>query len=536
MEMFVNYLARKQGVHVGRRFFSTFALFVLAENISIPTVVLDFPSWKKFKKELKKGYTHVGINFIVQNIYKVKRMTEYIRKKNPNTKILLGGYGVLIPELESVIDYDDVCMGEGVSWLRKYFGEDANLPFKHPIILNSVNGRLYGTKIKSKSSIVFSGVGCEKSCSFCLSSAKYGHKYISFLPNGLDLFKICCEIEKKLGTIAITLFDDNILEKKGRIKSLLEELEKNNKHFIFFMLASADNIMNLGVDFLVRLGVVSVWFGTETRETIFPKNRGVDLHKLIEELQTKGIMVITSSILFLEHQTETSIKEDIDWVISLRSNYTLFAGYVPFFPTPLYKKLEKQGRLRHDIDYQYWLEEGKKGIFLFKNPNFPDGHKNVKIIRNAYKKKYRMHGSSNLINYETYLKGYLNAKKDYFFRKQTNLYWNHDTCKYEYSKEKKKDLYMMQNIIIRKKIAMLQYPTMLATRIFSPNRASRKKVKEVKALYIETFGKPLFRQRLKSYYILLCATKEYLRILLCKIKGHETIGYNPKTERREYHM
>jgi len=56
--------------------------------------VLDFPTWDAFRNELGRGYTHVGISFIQTNVMKVKRMTEYIRTRFPEIKILLGGYGV----------------------------------------------------------------------------------------------------------------------------------------------------------------------------------------------------------------------------------------------------------------------------------------------------------------------------------------------------------------------------------------------------------------------------------------------------------
>ena len=65
MELFDNQISRLQGVHSIRASYYTYSLYLLAENISVPTTVLDFPSWKDFTGELKnETYTHVGINFI----------------------------------------------------------------------------------------------------------------------------------------------------------------------------------------------------------------------------------------------------------------------------------------------------------------------------------------------------------------------------------------------------------------------------------------------------------------------------------------
>lgn len=58
------------------------------------------------------------------NVLKVKRMAEYIRQNYPDIKIILGGYGTIIPELEELVPHDAKCQGEGVRWLRQYFGDN----------------------------------------------------------------------------------------------------------------------------------------------------------------------------------------------------------------------------------------------------------------------------------------------------------------------------------------------------------------------------------------------------------------------------
>ncbi|MBW2459964.1 MAG: radical SAM protein, partial [Deltaproteobacteria bacterium] len=68
--------------------------------------VLDFPTWKAFTDELAKGYTHVGISFIVPNVLKAKRMAETVRAHHPGMKIILGGYGTIIPDLADIVPHD----------------------------------------------------------------------------------------------------------------------------------------------------------------------------------------------------------------------------------------------------------------------------------------------------------------------------------------------------------------------------------------------------------------------------------------------
>jgi len=119
MELFHNQVTREQGIFSYRFNHRSQGLYFLAENIDVPAAVLDFPTFKRFKKELKKGYDYIGISFIVPNFKKAKKMAQTIRELSPKSKIILGGHGVSIPNIESMIDHDLICKGEGVSFLRE---------------------------------------------------------------------------------------------------------------------------------------------------------------------------------------------------------------------------------------------------------------------------------------------------------------------------------------------------------------------------------------------------------------------------------
>ncbi len=133
MELLNNQVTREQGIHSPRSNNQSFGLYLLAENISVPTTVLDFPSWRDFTKEVSKGYTHIGISFIIPNVLRVKRMAEHIRQHSPGTKIIVGGHGTSIPNLEEIVDYDEVCRGEGVLWLRTIFRRAYGSAHRAPI-------------------------------------------------------------------------------------------------------------------------------------------------------------------------------------------------------------------------------------------------------------------------------------------------------------------------------------------------------------------------------------------------------------------
>ena len=86
MELFHNQVTREQGIFSYRFNHGSQGLPFLAENIDMPTTVLDFPTLKRFKKEIKKGYDYIGISFIVPNFKKAQKMAQTIRESCQNQR------------------------------------------------------------------------------------------------------------------------------------------------------------------------------------------------------------------------------------------------------------------------------------------------------------------------------------------------------------------------------------------------------------------------------------------------------------------
>ena len=259
MELMNNQITRMQGIHSPRQSYWSFGLYLMAENISVDTTVLDFPGWEEFTAELKNGYTHVGITFIVPNVLKARRMTEYVQANHPEMKIILGGYGTSIPDLDKIVPHDEVCHGEGVRWLRQYFGDDVDAPLKHPVIIGPAYESIYGYSAKPKGGILLPGLGCENGCSFCMTSHKFNKCYVPLLNDGQAVFDACRDSERKTRTTGFSVMDENFLKQPERARDLLELMEENDKPYVFDLFSSAETIKKLGTDFLQRLGVHLVW-------------------------------------------------------------------------------------------------------------------------------------------------------------------------------------------------------------------------------------------------------------------------------------
>ena len=530
MELLNNQITRMQGVHSPRQSYWTFPLYLLAENISVETTVLDFPSWSDFKKELRNGYTHVGINFIVPNVLKAKRMTEYIRLHHPEMKIILGGYGTIIPELRDIMPYDEICKGEGVAWLRRYFGEDPSATVRHPALRGPAYEYLYGAKGKPKGAILMPGVGCENGCKFCITSHQFGKTYHALLPTGRALFDACRNTETEIGSRGFTILDENFLKQPDRARDLLGLMTAHNKPYVFDIFSSAEVIKKMGVDFLVRLGVRMIWVGVESKMSIHDKTRGIDLAALFRELQSKGISVNASTILFHDHHDRQTIVEDIDYAIGLGSNFLQFMNYTPLAGTALYEELGRENRLKR-LPFRH---QHGAGELFFTHPHFNDRKDHVNYLRNAFRRKYLVDGPGVLNMALTSLAGYRKAVEEYDYRQKNNLSWDHDLCSYVPCALADRDEFMLSRIRMMQKITMTIRPILVPALVFAPNRAARRKARAAMKEY--RIG---IRTRALEAEAHFCRTGrhrggEWVRILASKLAGREGVVHQPSSKITRY--
>lgn len=530
MELLNNQVTRQQGVHSPRQSYLTFALYLLAENISVPSTVLDFPQWEDFVRELEKGYSHVAISFIVPNVLKVKRMAEHIRRHYPETKIILGGYGSIIPGLEEIVPHDACCRGEGVRWLREYFGDDPAGPIVHPVLTNPFFNYLYGLPIKPRGSAIFPGVGCENGCRFCITSHMFKKEHVSLLHGGRDIFEVCLKADREFGAKNFMVLDENFLKHDKRARELLDEMTKASKPYVFVTFSSAENIRRIGVDFLVRAGISRIWVGVESKQNLHDKTKGVNLKELFRELRSKGIVVLASTILFHDHHDSDTMKEEIDWVIDLDTDLVQFMNYHPWPGTSLYEDLKKEGRLK-EVPYRHQHGAGELS-FVHPHLTSPEDHEN--LLRQAFRENYTRNGPAIVRMARTAVSGYLQAKEDYERRHAEGMAWSPESLTYKKSSGTDSDLFMQERIQVMKEEAGRYLPSLLPAFLFGPNIGSRMKTLSTMNLYRKVFGLPKASDIFKSLILTASALVEFIRILLSRAGGHEGIVRQPSVYRAEY--
>jgi len=404
MELFHNQVTKAQGMASLRFHHRSFGLYFLAANLDADVTVLDFPSKRRFAKELKGNYDYVGISFITPNFVKAREMARMIRQISPGSKILLGGHGAAIEGVETLIDCDHVIKGEGIGPMRALLGQDPCDPITHPALPSTQYRKIFGVPVPGTTNVLVPGVGCVNACKFCSTSHFFGRSYTSFINTGTELFDTICDIAQKTGIDSFFVMDENFLKDRNRAMDLLANMESAGRYFEFSVFSSAEAITAFGIENMVRMGITFVWIGVESscEKGNYEKNAGIDPKPLIKKLRDHGISVMASGILCMEHHTPDNIQKDIDYLIGLESDFVQFMLLTPLPVTALYNDHKKRGLLRKDLPFEEW--HGQK-MMSWNHPNFP-GDEPEKWMEAAFKKDYEVNSSSMYRMIETCTRGY----------------------------------------------------------------------------------------------------------------------------------
>jgi radical SAM superfamily enzyme YgiQ (UPF0313 family) len=358
MELYHNQVTRAQGSFSLRMFHRSWGIMMIQENISAPCSVLDFPTREAFAHELTRNhYDIVGISSIIVNVLKVREMCRIVRKLSPHSVIVVGGHVAAIPGLETMIDADHIVRGEGISWMRRYLGEDEHAPIRHPAIVSGLEARIMGMRLPERkggtAATIIPSVGCPMGCNFCTTSAFFGGKgkFVNFYETGDELFEVMCRIESELKVQSFFVMDENFLLHRARAMTLLDRMKAAGKSWELSVFASANAIRKYTMLELVELGVSWVWMGLESPRSSYGKLHGHDVTQLTRELREHGIRVQGSTIIGLEHHTPDNIIEEIESAVSYQTDFHQFMLYTPVPGTPLYQEMAAQGRMLTDVDF-----------------------------------------------------------------------------------------------------------------------------------------------------------------------------------------
>ncbi|MBU2488898.1 MAG: cobalamin-dependent protein [Proteobacteria bacterium] len=438
MELYQNQVTRVQGIFSLRMFHQSFGLALIQENLEGPCTILDFPTLDQFINEVSENdYDVVGITAIPPNILKAKKMCEVVREHLPQAKIIIGGHIANVPDIEKRLDADHVVKGDGVSWMRRYFGQDPEEPVKHPAVSSAFGSRIVGHSLsknpKNTAAILVPSVGCPVGCNFCATSALFGGKgkHINFYETGKELFDVMCGIEKKLKVKSFFILDENFLLQRKRALELLDLMEAHGKHWALSVFSSARVLRSYEMEQLVRLGVSWVWMGMEDKASQYRKLKGVDTHALVDELKENGIRVLGSTILGLEHHTPENIGQAIDHAVAHNTDFHQFMLYTPVPGTPLHAEHQAKGTLYPESEFSLSDAHGQYR-FNYRHDHFKNGEEEQVII-DAFTRDFEVNGPSLSRIVRTYLRGWQKYKNHSSRHVRRRMNWEIDPIRKDWA-------------------------------------------------------------------------------------------------------
>jgi hypothetical protein len=397
-EMYHAQVTRAQGIFSIRSTCTGWGLDFIAANLEAPVTVLHYPTLHALRRELRRGYDYVGVSFVMCTWPKTLELCELVRREAPGTKIVLGGYGTVIPECDAHADF--VCREEGVAFMRRLLGEPAVETFRQPRITRTLRV-MWATQ--RGEAIVPAGLGCSRGCDFCCTSHFFHRTHVPLLKSGRELHAAMRAVDLDGATYRnIGVIDEDFLADRGRIEEMIPlNAAVVDKPILFSCLTSLKSLQQYTTDELLAMGLAGVWVGVESLQARYGKLRDVDVRGGLARLRGAGIIALASMIVGLDGHDEASLEEDFQYLVSLRPCFSQFMIYSPCPQTPLYTRMQRERRLA-PVPYQY-----RDGFHaLFDHPHFSAARLEALVLE-FFRREYEELGPSVLRVAEVQLEGYL---------------------------------------------------------------------------------------------------------------------------------
>ncbi|MBI5479235.1 MAG: radical SAM protein [Deltaproteobacteria bacterium] len=323
----------------------------------------------------------VGISSLTQEFPKVELMVTAIRSAFPDVRIVLGGYGVVTPQIERLAgQVFAVTREEGVAFFRRLLGEDQARPYRNPPLRISPRMSLLGIPLPVPLrrllhfDPVFTalGLGCRMRCRFCATS-NYWEGYRPLLPSGREAYASMRELARALGSPQPFFWvnEDDFLDHHERNVEILRLNERHGTTAAIGCFSSARAIQEYAPEDLVKLGVDTVFVSLEStrpsavynpRKKIDGRGRSIDFAALVATLQEHGVSVFVSTMFGLPGNDFADNLADMEHALALAPTAWQWSVMTPYPGTPLYEELARTGRLLHpevarpDGDGGRWVE------------------------------------------------------------------------------------------------------------------------------------------------------------------------------------
>ncbi len=215
---------------------------------------------------------------------------------------------------------------------------------------------IYGGRRYARISLVETGRGCAHACEFCSISSFFDRRL-----NHRPAADIVAEL-KSIDSRRIVFFvDDNIASDRPRARELFSAMVGLGIRWVAQV--SLDVARDEGLVALMReSGCIGVLIGFESLHAQNLAQMGKRVNRNAEDyddalavLRAYGLIVYATFMFGYDHDTHETFEQTYRFTQRHRFFFAAFNHVVPFPGTPLYERLQKEGRLIHE---KWWLASG----------------------------------------------------------------------------------------------------------------------------------------------------------------------------------
>jgi radical SAM superfamily enzyme YgiQ (UPF0313 family) len=207
-----------------------------------------------------------------------------------------------------------------------------------------------------------SGRGCPYGCEFCTVTGFFGDS-IRFRSNQSivdELLLLKARARRTKGQVAVFFVDDNFAINGKRTKSLLRDIIAAKAQVSWVGQISANLLRDEElVDLIAESGGRWIFIGMESLDPANLASVNKSFNKpgeyaaVLERLARRNIYAITSFIFGLDNDTPGVAERTLSQIREWPPVLPVFGQITPFPSTPLYTRLEQEGRLTRP---KHWLD------------------------------------------------------------------------------------------------------------------------------------------------------------------------------------
>jgi len=449
---------------------------LIAQNIDRPSVFLEYPEKEDFLEEVDKGYEYVALSAFHNQVDDLVEMCRAVRARAPASKIVLGGFGAAgLEATRSKEDLselcDHLCHEEGTRFFRRVLGEDPDRPMFHSHLPKwGYSLQMMNRHPRGNVPVVVGSVGCPNACDFCGTTEMFQHRRLEIMSPEQVYMEFQRAWREDPNTLQFVLLEEDSFQNVEYIRELgrllREDAEFGLGYYNFYCLASNRSMSQWTFEDMALTGCSTVFVGVESKfaqDHGYEKKEGLCHKDVFDGLHRVGIATTGAWMVGFDFQTRENIDEDLQDFIDLTPTFQQLTRVCPFPPTPLWKMLKDEGRIREDVKWEDISFYGGGGMVL---SNFYE-HEIGEIIERGYRLLYETHGACIARTLHVNLMGY------------------------EYCMENRhRNKYLEDRAFYHRRLAYSFFPMLKAMEIYAPNSTVRKKMKDLRRMYIHLLGEP----------------------------------------------